>query len=168
MMVKVTPRVQALRQPLATCCWFTCLEMLFNWKNAKGDKSKKASMILSEMDKSPNLYPDYMMNAGIAPGECRETARMLGLRASGDTAQLDAGILAEMLKNHGPLWIAGRWYRNFNHVIVLTGCDPDSGQVKYVDPWDNPDLSESSNSVGYLSKRGPVWTNCDASIMYWP
>ncbi len=167
MMYKVTPNVVPQMQPSGACCWLTCLEMLYIWKNNKGDKSKKVGSILADMDQSPNLFPYYMKDAGIAPGECRETARMLKLGCSGDTSVIDAQILTSMLKSHGPLWIAGRWYMECDHVIVITGCDPDTGKIKFVNPWKNYSGEESDGTVGWLSKRGNAWTNCDASIMYW-
>jgi hypothetical protein len=52
--------------------------MLFKWK------SRDAGTILSKMDQSPNLYPSYMLENGIAPSECKETAKMLGLGYAGD------------------------------------------------------------------------------------
>ncbi|MBS1795442.1 MAG: hypothetical protein JSS81_16420 [Acidobacteria bacterium] len=174
-MYKVSPAVKARKQPLATCCWLTCLEMLFIWKNDKGDKSKDASAILEQMDKSPNLFPYDMKNSGIAPGECRETSRQLGLQCgSGD---IEADVLHKCLQMHGPMWVAGDWVQGANenvkqkedhsHVIVVTGCDPESGKIKFINPWQNLDLSESDGTVAWLTARAGKWKNCDASVMYW-
>ena len=82
---KVNPEVSPRNQPTSTTCWLTCLQMLFQWKIDKGQTSYSADKdsILAAMDQSPNLYPYYMEKAGIAPGECKETAKMLGLRWSG-------------------------------------------------------------------------------------
>ena len=102
-MFKVTPAVKPRTQPLSTCCWLTCLEMLFVWKNDQGDKTKNAASILAEMDKSPVLYPYYMKDAGIAARKCKTTAKMLGLRWAGDTKMIDAAVLTGALKAHGPL-----------------------------------------------------------------
>ena len=166
-MFKVTPAVKPRNQPLSTCCWLTCLEMLYVWKNDKGDTGKNVNSILPEMDKSPVLYPYYMKNAGIAAGECQPTAKILGLRWSGDTKVIDAGVLTNALKTHGPLWIAGEWTKGSPHVIVVTGCDPDSGSIRYINPYANFTLDESSGTVGWLQERGSLWSSCDASIMYW-
>lgn len=167
MMYKVSPNVIPQMQPSGACCWLTCLEMLYVWKNNKGDKSKKIGSILSDMDQSPNLYPYFMQEKGIAPGECRETARMLKLGCSGETSVLDPHILTGMLKSNGPLWIAGKWYLNCDHVLVITGCNPETGKIKYVNPWRNYTGEESEGPIGWLANRGNEWTNCDASIMYW-
>ena len=165
-MYKVSPDVKPKSQPLSTCCWLTCLEMLFAWK-------KKTTDILATMDQSPNLFPYYMKNAGIAPGECRETARYLGLKCgSGD---IEATVLADCLKQHGPMWVAGDWVKGHDanakgdnsHVIVVTACDPDDGRIKYINPYNNFDLSESPGTVSWLTKRSTKWKNCDAGVMYW-
>lgn len=167
LMYHVSPSVQPRMQPTAKCCWLTCLEMLYQWKNDKGDNSKVISSILPEMDKSPNLYPYEMRDSGIAAGECRETARYLGLGCAGDTAIIDADVLTNLLKMHGPVWIAGRWYMDCDHVIVVTGCNPDTRKIKYINPWRNYGGKESEGPVDWLAARGDVWTNCDASVMYW-
>jgi|SRR4028119_1785531 hypothetical protein len=164
-MFKVSPQVTPLTQRLPTCCWLTSLEMMFLWKAAKGGAKKNEDQILQAMDASPHLYPYYMRDFGIAPTECKETAKMLGLRWSGD-GDFTAEILHEMLKNYGPIWIAGKWYQNYSHVRVITGCEVGSGKVKYLDPLE-PSGKESNGTITSLNARGSEWKNCDASVMYW-
>ncbi|MEP6922887.1 MAG: papain-like cysteine protease family protein [Pyrinomonadaceae bacterium] len=159
-MYKVSPDVQPRNQPTSACCWLTCLEMLFEWKK------KDTSQILSTMDKSPNLFPYYMRDNGIAPGECKETAKALGLRWAGD-GEIDAQVLENALKAHGPYWVAGMWMKNFSHVIVVTGVNVITQEIKYINPWQNFDLSESSGNMSWLNARGDIWKNCDGSLMYW-
>jgi hypothetical protein len=166
-MFKVTPMVKPRTQPLSTCCWLTCLEMLFEWKKDKGDSGKNPGTILQQMDKSTELYPYAMRDSGIAMRECKPTAKILGLRWAGDTKVIDAQVLTDSLKAHGPLWIAGEWETGSPHVIVVTACNPETGSIKYVNPWKNGDLSESNNTVSWLQERGNTWSGCDASIMYW-
>jgi len=141
--------------------------MLFEWKSEKGDKSKSANSILADMDESPDLYPYYMQTAGISSGECRTTARMLGLGCSGDTKIIDAKVLKNMLQTHGPLWIAGKFSKAHSHVIVVTGCDPETGNIRHINPWNNYTLEEGPQTIGWLQERGSPWTDCDASVMYW-
>jgi hypothetical protein len=164
-MYRVAPKVNPLSQPLSTCCWLTSLQMLFQWKEARGGGGKSESEILSAMDASPHLFPYYMKNAGIAPSECKETAKTLGLRWSGD-GEFTSEILQDMLKNHGPLWVAGMWRMNSSHVIVVTACEPESGRIKYNDPWEQSG-SESNGTISWLNDRGSVWKSCDASVIYW-
>ena len=165
-MIKVSPEVTPRNQPFSTCCWLTSLEMLFEWKFLKDDKTKDAAKILETMDKSKDLYPYYMKNNGIAPRECKETAKALGLRWSGD-GDFTADILADMLPVYGPLWVAGMWRANSSHVIVVTGVDKEAGKIRYIDPWENYSLSDSPGTISWLNSRGDVWKGCDASVMYW-
>ncbi len=165
-MYKVTPDVEAECQSTGAACWYSGLRMLFKWKYAKGDKSKDCSTILSTLDESPVLYPYEMKDKwGIDVGECRLVARMLGLRATGD-GELDAGAMAEVLKTHGPVWVAGNWGRG-NHVIVVTACDPDGGRLRVVNPYQNYGGTDQPMSIAELNKRGDLWKQCDASVMYW-
>lgn len=159
-MTKVTPDVDPMNQPTSACCWYTCLQMMFRWKK------KDSSKILETMDSSPILFPDYMMKNGIAASECKETAKVLGLQWAGD-GKIDADVLANALKVHGPYWVAGEWQKNSPHVIVVTGCNPNSGEIRYINPWMNHDLSDSSGSMSWLNSRGNRWESTDGSLMYW-
>ncbi|HLA96770.1 MAG TPA: papain-like cysteine protease family protein [Pyrinomonadaceae bacterium] len=164
-MAKVTPDVKPLSQPTSAACWYSCLRMLFQWKRDKGE-SKDPDKILEMMDKSPNLWPWEMKdNWGIDVGECRETARYLGLTATGD-GELEAASLKQVLEKHGPVWIAGNWGSG-NHVIVVTACNPDDGRIRYINPYQNHNLSDSPGTISWLNGRGSLWKNCDASVMYW-
>jgi hypothetical protein len=165
MMYRITPKIDAITQSLATCCWLASLQMMFQWKGKKGGANKTEDEILNQMNVSPQLYPWFMKNSGIAPSECKETAKMLGLRWSGD-GEFTNEILSSMLKSYGPLWIAGMWRKNQSHVIVVIGSDPESGAIKYFDPME-PSGLESSGTINWLNNRGNVWKNCDASVMYW-
>lgn len=101
-MFKVSPTVSPRNQRLSSTCWLTCLQMMFEWKG----KDSSEDTILAKIDASPNLFPYDMRDEGIAPGECKETARMLGLRWSGD-GEISSEILYDLMSQRGPLWIAG-------------------------------------------------------------
>jgi len=163
---KAAPDVFPIRQILKTECWLSCLIMMFQWKRNKGDTSKNPDEICRLIDRSPNLWSDYMVKNGIAPGECRETARQLGLRAAGD-GEIYPEFLADVLRKHGPLWIAGRWYQDCDHVMVVTACNPELDKVRVLNPWNNFSGEETEGTMRWLNARGSVWKNCDASIMYW-
>jgi hypothetical protein len=165
-MYKVDPGVRGESQTKASSCWYSCLRMLHWWKYDKGDTSKHPSKILDKMDQSPMLYPWAMKDEwGIDVGECRETARMLGLQATGD-GELDAFYIKETLKKRGPIWVAGNWGKG-NHVIVIVGADEADGRLRVINPYYNPDGGDSPMSVSELNKRGSLWRNCDASVMVW-
>jgi hypothetical protein len=53
------------------------------------------------MDTSPNLFPYYMLENGIALSECKETAKILGFGWAGD-GESGAEALANALVTHGP------------------------------------------------------------------
>ena len=165
-MYKVTPEVRGEAQATKASCWYSCMKMLFWWKYDKGETSKHPSKILEMMDKSPMLYPWEMRDKwGIDAGECRETARMLGLQATGD-GDLDGYYIGETLKKRGPIWVAGDWGRG-NHVIVIIGSDGSGGHLRVINPYENNDGGDSPMSVSDLNKRGTLWRNCDASVMTW-
>lgn len=159
-MVKVNPAVQPRNQPTSTSCWYTCLQMLFDWKK------KDSSKIIETMDQSPNLFPDYMLKNGIAPSECKETAKILGLGFAGD-GDTYPDVMANALRSHGPYWVAGMWTKNSSHVIVVTSCDPETGAIRYINPWNNFDLSDSPGDIDWLNARGSVWKQTLGSMMYW-
>jgi len=165
-MFKVAPEVKARRQEKSTNCWLSCFEMLFQWKYDRGDRTKNPSQICDLIDRSPNLWSDYMTTNGIASYECREAGRMLGMICAGD-GEIYGEHLQQVLKTYGPIWIAGRWYQNYDHVLVITGCDTASGKIKYINPWKNYTLEESNGTISWLNARGNEWRNCDASVMYW-
>jgi papain like cysteine protease AvrRpt2 len=167
-MVKVSPAVTPRSQPTRAACWYSCFQMLFQWKFDKGDKSKDPDKILEMLDKSPMLYPYDMKDSwGIdAHGECREAARYLGLRATGD-GDLPASSMEEVLQKYGPIWVAGNWGQG-NHVIVVTACDASSGQIRFINPYQNFSLTDTPGTMTWLNARGDLWRSCDASVMYWP
>ena len=165
-MVKVSPDVAAECQSSRAACWYSGFRMLFKWKYAKGDTSKDCNKILEILDQSPDLYPYEMKeNWGIDVSECRPAARLLGLRATGD-GELDIASMAEILKTKGPVWVAGNWGRG-SHVVVVTACDPDDGRIRVVNPFENWSGTDQPWTMADLNKRGSLWKNCDASVMYW-
>ncbi|MEP6849459.1 MAG: papain-like cysteine protease family protein [Acidobacteriota bacterium] len=161
--VTVSPRMQAK----GTSCWLSGLEMMYDWKYKRSTGFDYTTEILAKMDESTELYPYFMRENGIAPGECRETAKKLGLFPCGDTSKIGAQALEDVIAAHGPVWIAGRWYLDCDHVVVVTGCDATTDKITYINPWKNYSLEESPGTVGWLQTRGKEWSACDASIMYW-
>lgn len=83
------------------------------------------------MDQSPNLFPYYMLDNGISPSECKETAQILGLGCAGD-GDTYPDLLANALKSQGPYWVARMWQKGHSHVIVVTACDLETGAIRYI------------------------------------
>lgn len=166
-MYKVSPAVTPRRQQNSSTCWLACLEMLFIWKNAKGDTSKDHTKICDLIDKADDLFSSIMLEKGLDTSECKSTARALGLKWSGG-GDIPGYILLDLLKAHGPIWIGGQWYMNRSHAIVITGVDPDEGKIRYINPYQNLDLSDSPGTLSWLNdNRGSAWKPCEAGLMYW-
>ena len=180
--VNISPDIQPRNQNKSSTCWLSCLEMMFHWKYKKcgeytGPKLDwkyescngydYTSEILWKMDASYSLNTEFIYKNGIAPAECRETARMLGLQPTGFDSTVEADFLQGMLRRQGPLWIGGMWISGRSHALVITGYNSDTRKVSYVNPWENYSLSESSGPLEWLLGRGSQWINCDASVMYW-
>jgi hypothetical protein len=180
---KVAPDVQPRNQIENSTCWLSSLEMMFQWKYHKSGSYEHSnslewkyercsgydytSEILWKLDASYYLNPENMYKNGIAPQECRETARMLGLYATSFGDEIDAKMLQDMLRRYGPLWISGMWIQGRSHVMVVTGCNAETQKISFINPWKNFSLSETSGFVYWLQDRGSQWINCDASVMYW-
>ena len=157
---KVTPPVTPINQPTSSTCWYVCLQMLYNWKG------KNPAEIKQKLDADPQIFADYWFTNGVAPYNCLQIARCLGLQAAGD-GDIDAGVLANALRVHGPYWCAGSWKKGTAHVIVVTGCNPESNEIRYINPWMNLDLSDSLETVDFLNRRGDEWKSTFGSLMYW-
>lgn len=71
----------------------------------------------------------------------------------GRRGDIDAQSLQETLKSHGPYWVAGNWGSG-SHVIVVTACNPETGTIRYVDPWKNYMLAASPGTISWLKGAG--------------
>lgn len=165
-MFKVSPSVKPLNQAYSSTCWLACLEMMVQWKNDKGDMSKKKSQICSLVDEKTDYWSDDLNKKGIAPYECRQVANALGLQPTG-AGNYTAEIIHDILTKRGPMWVAGMWIEDKSHVIVVTGINRDNGSMQIINPWLNYDLTESPRSVSWLNARGNVWKSYEGSVMYW-
>jgi hypothetical protein len=78
-------------------------------------------------------------------------------------------VLEDTLRTKGPIWIAGDWGLG-NHVIVITGCEPATGKIRFINPYQNLGGTDSPGTISWLNdreKNGNLWKSCDASIMTW-
>jgi hypothetical protein len=165
-MYRVTPAVKPLNQAKSTTCWLASLEMMFQWKNDKGDVSKKKSQICSLIDEKTPYWADDLVMKGIHPSECSDVARALGLQPTG-AGDYTPEILHDIVSKRGPVWVGGMWLEGMSHAIVVTACDPADGRIKIVNPWRNYDLTESPRTISWLNARGSFWKSYEGSVMYW-
>jgi hypothetical protein len=160
-MYEVSPKVQPRNQPTPATCWLSCLEMLFVWKK------KDPSTICDLIDQKTELFSSQLCQYGIDPSECGPVAKALGLQWTGG-GDIAADVLSQALKTHGPYWIGGQWYMHRSHAIVLTGVDPDTNKIRYINPYNNLSLTDSPGTLGWLNdNRGDVWKQSESGLMYW-
>jgi len=123
MMLKGAPMtiytdVPLIRQEKQMSCWHASARMLW------GFKYKQSINPLKKL---------YKTNNGIAPKEFVKLAKTLGLESVKNVnMSFSWSALAELLRRHGPLWVAGYWYGPA-HIIVVTGVAPD-GKLYLNDP----------------------------------
>ena len=165
-MFKVSPAVKPINQDTTATCWLAALEMMFQWKNDKGDMTKKKSQICDKIDTDTDYWADDLKTKGIAAGECYQVARALGLQPTG-AGDYTAALLHDLISKKGPLWVGGMWLKNMSHVIVITACDPASGFIRIINPWKNFDFSDEQRNIGWLNARGSLWKSYEGSVMYW-
>ena len=165
-MYKVSPDVKPLNQAAYTTCWLACLEMMVQWKNDAGDYTKSKSQIRNRIDKDTDYWADDLIDNGIHPRECAQVARALGMQPTG-AGDYTPGILYDLISRKGPLWVGGMWLQGMSHAIVITGCNPENGAIKIINPWRNVDLTESPRTVSWLNARGTLWKSYEGSVMYW-
>jgi hypothetical protein len=158
---EVSPKVQPRNQPNGSTCWLSCLEMLFEWKK------KDPSTICDLIDQNTELFSSQLCKYGIAPEECKVVAKALGLQWTGG-GDIGRDTLYQALKSRGPYWIGGQWYLHRSHAIVLTAADPNSDNIRYINPFNNFSLTDSPGTLGWLNdNRGEAWKQSDSGLMYW-
>jgi hypothetical protein len=156
----VKPSVQARAQRTSAECWLACLEMLFTWKG------KDETRICDVIDQKTSLDSDYLKKNGIAPSECYEVAKALGLRWSGG-GDIAADVLEGALKQHGPYFAGGAWRMHKSHAILLTAVDKDQDKIKYINPME-PSGQETTATIDWFNdNRGSAWKQSASGFLYW-
>lgn len=138
--------VPLIKQEKNMSCWHASARMIWAFKNYQS------------INPLPNLYDK---NSGASLGDFIRLANELGLESVKEIIQSYTWeYFAELLRRHGPLWVAGYWY-GFAHIMVLTGVEPD-GTVYFNDPagirrvhnmafLNNKIAFDVSNPIMYLS-----------------
>lgn len=112
----------------------------------------------------PKVWQD---NTGISLDKMSALARNEGLVAfplPTSKTFTEATIFAA-LKKAGPLWAAGNWDDEGNHIVVLTGIH--DGKVYYNDPWPvDGGIKGDSRPISWLNK----WLEWDGdhTMLYRP
>ena len=110
--------VPMIRQEKQMSCWHASARMIWAFKYRQSIDP---------------LSSVFQANTGVSPAQFVHLARELGLQTVPEIIMSYSWReVSDLLRRHGPLWVAGRWY-GFNHIIVVTGVDPD-GTLYVNDP----------------------------------
>ena len=110
--------VPMIRQEKQMSCWHASARMLWAFKY------RQCIDPLSKV---------FQANTGVSPAQFVDLARELGLETVPEINMTYSwNGVDDLLKRHGPLWAAGKWYGP-NHIIVVTGVDAD-GTLYVNDP----------------------------------
>lgn len=137
-------------------CWYASMQMVLSWKH--GTTTKPAG-------ESVRQHRSGFLGKKLAFGS-RAGGRIMddnGLVAVGDKLELgDANSLKTLLNRHGPIILCGKFDPlRQGHFVVLTGVDPESGQIAIQDPgWTG---GIQWKSLDYLKRlaRSPGSDNID-------
>jgi len=121
-------------QDLSATCWFTCYDMLFQWKNMDPGTVKKGQI----RDKfiAAGIDWDDAVASGLDLKDLRKAADALGLwRAASSDGFAGYDLRDRIRQTSSPLWVAGKWSAKAQdgHVVVVIGAS--RNQVKFIDPW---------------------------------
>lgn len=138
--------VPMIRQEKSMSCWHASARMLWGFKYKQ---------CIHPMKKIFNA------NSGVSPTQFIKLAKELGLE-SVPTINMSYSwtAVAELLRRHGPLWVAGYWY-GAPHIIVITGVEPD-GKL-YVN---DPGFGSRVHNILFFNEK--IASNVKNPIMYLP
>jgi ABC-type bacteriocin/lantibiotic exporter with double-glycine peptidase domain len=107
------------------------------------------------------LPEKWAPNQGIGLADFVSLAQAEGLKSVLTPAgKLTAQQLEVLLRNHGPIWCAGKW-DGVGHIVVLTGVD---NQTVYInDP--NPAKGARTETLSWFNAKLDRVPNC---MMYMP
>jgi hypothetical protein len=113
-------------QVLASTCWLTCYQMLYEWKGA--DRTTIEGKI-----KGAGVDWDEAVKTGLKNKDDKKSGDALGLSCWASSDGWNAREFKNFIKSgSGPIWVAGKW-QTTGHVVVVIGASDD--HVKFIDPW---------------------------------
>lgn len=138
--------VPMIRQEKSMSCWHASARMIWAFKY------KQCINPLGSV---------FAANSGVSPAQFIQLAKGLGLESVPEINMSYAWqAVAQLLRRHGPLWVAGYWYGT-PHIIVVTGIDPD-GKL-YVN---DPGLGRRVHDILFLNEK--IASDVRNPIMYLP
>jgi hypothetical protein len=124
----IRPPVQGMQpkyQILSTLCWFTCFEMLYQWKGLD-------TSTIGQKLRDGGIDTAAARERGLLPKDNLAAAKALGMNALGFGQPLFVHDIQEPLRS-SPVWTCGQWNATNKHVVVLIGASNE--KVEYYDPW---------------------------------
>lgn len=138
--------VPVILQKTQMSCWHASARMLWAFKYRSSINFMGAT---------------YTANRGILPRQFVTLARTLGLESTQRIrTSYSWRALADLLRDHGPLWAAGQWYGP-NHIIVITGVEPD-GTLYVNDPGNGARV----HNMAFFNDK--IDKNVSSPLMYLP
>jgi hypothetical protein len=138
--------VPLIRQRLNNSCWNAALQMLYGFR-------KQSAVTLDE------TFED---NKGLSAKAFVDLAEKAGLRTLPTvTVTYSTSWIESMLRNVGPLWVAGYW-DGAPHIIVVAGVDGE-GKIIVNDPARDVPRHES---MSWFNER--IAKDIPIPIMYLP
>jgi hypothetical protein len=133
-----------LPQDTASTCWLACFRMLYAWLDYD------AATIQPKLVAAGILWDDACAT-GLKTRDYMTAARALGLVSYGRGDSWSAGSFKRFLAV-GPVWVAGRWMKDYSHNVVVIGASDD--QIKYIDPWYDtfPEATIATRSADWFIK----------------
>ncbi len=138
--------VPLIRQERSMSCWHASARMIWAFKY------RQCINPLSNV---------FSANTGVLPAQFITLARTLGLESVPlINMSYSWTALAELLRMHGPLWVAGYWY-GAAHIIVVTGVEP-NGTLYINDPAGRKKI----HNMSFFNEK--IASNVANPIMYLP
>ena len=138
--------VPLIRQEKTMSCWHASARMIWAFKYKQCINP---------------MHSTYQANTGINPSQFVALAKTLGLES---VPQINMSYswraVAELLRQHGPLWVAGYWY-GAPHIIVVTGVEPD-GKLYVNDPGGGLKVHD----IAFFNEK--IASDVNNPIMYLP
>ncbi|MBZ5497940.1 MAG: hypothetical protein LAP85_16170 [Acidobacteriia bacterium] len=140
--------VPVVTQSKTMLCWHASAQMIwFYWQNL----THRAGPMFT-------LVKEWNDNGGVTVNDFIRLAKAVGLKAAPrKKTAYSSDDLAQMLRQHGPIWCAGFWYGP-PHIVVLTGVmndivfinDPGGGLKKTgTVSWFNQKMAQVEGGLMY-------------------
>lgn len=148
-------KVRVFSQRQRKSCWLAAYKMLISYKHKGRDVTDEE---VERAFKEANLDFRKAKSEGLDDSDFPTACKALGMVmygtpfGHGKAKEGAARVLANYLKDRGPLWVAGRW-PDSNHINVVSGADTKRRMLCCIDPWNDG-----------ISASEPLWVDFDKYV----